>query len=147
MPQCSCCCSAAGHETNSKSTKKWTSEREDLSKLTLAVVEAEHSVARYSPMFHSQPDCWFAVRTLSIHYDFRSPWWKKGLRISRVTTPSLVKVRCSSHCCVSCPFPFSFFFLFFVSFWHFLSSAGMIVNLFNAVPFNKSTTILYSYRP
>lgn len=112
MPQCSCCYSAAGHETDSKSSKKWTSEREDLSKLTLAVVavEAGHFVARYSPLFHSEPGCWFAVRTLSIHFDFRSPWWKKGWR-NRVTTPSLVKVRCPSHCSLSRPASFFRFFL------------------------------------
>ena len=82
MPQCSCCCSAAGHETDSKSSKKWTSEREDLSKLTLAVVavEAGHFVARYSPLFHSEPGCWFAVSTLPIHFDFRSPWWKERMK-------------------------------------------------------------------
>ena len=81
---------------------------------------------------------------------------RKDEEIGWVTTPSLVKVRCPSHCCLSRPASFLVHsFLFFFSFlfgcwkwsWHSCSSAELIVNVFNAVPYNRSTTILYSYRP
>ena len=78
-------CFAAGHETNSKSTRRWTFEPERFSTwipVAAAVVAVPgHPAERCFLSFHSEVECWFAVHfyhTLPRHFVcVRSPWWKE----------------------------------------------------------------------
>ena len=99
---------AAGHETNSKSTRRWTFEPEYFSTwnpVAAAVVAvAGHSVERCFLPFHSEVECWFAVHfyhTLPRHFvRVRSPWWKEKMKkMVMVTTPYHMKGRWHSRTC------------------------------------------------